>query len=132
MIAATVRSLLGADSGPSLPTVDLDADTVYRLLTNERRRMVIRALASADAVDGVPIGTLASRLAAEENDVAIGEVTSQQRKRVYVSLYQTHLPTLLDADAVGGDTNTPRATDTTRALAEYIERSETAFVGGAD
>lgn len=37
---------------------------------------------------------LAEQIAALENDVEVEELQSQQRKRVYVSLYQTHIPKL--------------------------------------
>jgi hypothetical protein len=46
---------------------------------------------------------LAEQIAAWENDVEVGELTSQQRKRVYVSLYQTHLPKLAEAGIVNYD-----------------------------
>lgn len=60
---------------------------------------------------------LADQIAAWENDAEVDELTSQQRKRVYVSLYQTHLPKLantdlIDYDAEEGDVRlTDRATD---------------------
>lgn len=51
---------------------------------------------------------LADQISAWENDAEINELTSQERKRVYVSLYQTHLPKLastglIDYDADEGD-----------------------------
>jgi hypothetical protein len=53
-----------------------------------------------------PSGTmdeLAEQIAAWENEIEVEELTSQQRKRVYVSLYQTHLPKLAEAGIVDYD-----------------------------
>jgi len=56
---------------------------------------VLRYL-SESSVDGdaVRLRDLAEWIAAAENDVPIEEVTYKQRKRVYTSLYQSHLPAL--------------------------------------
>jgi DNA-binding transcriptional ArsR family regulator len=79
----------------------LTADEVFGILSSDRRRMVLSYLREHG-----PSGTmdeLAEQIAAWENDVAIDELTSQQRKRVYVSLYQTHLPKLAEAEIVDYD-----------------------------
>jgi len=53
--------------------------------------------------DSATVNELAEQIAAWENDVEIDELTSQQRKRVYVSLYQTHLPKLAETEIVDYD-----------------------------
>jgi len=73
-------------------TGDLDQDTVFDLLSSARRRFVLYYLRDTDRT--VELGELADEVAAWENDTAIDALTSQQRKRVYVSLYQTHIPKL--------------------------------------
>ena len=64
-------------------------DVVFEILRARRRRDVLRYL---DAHGGeATIGELAEYVA-EENDVDRRELTSSQRKRTYVGLYQAHLP----------------------------------------
>lgn len=59
---------------------------------------------------------LAKQIAAWENQVAIEELTSQQRKRVYVSLYQTHLPKLADTGLIEYDADAGDIELTERAM----------------
>lgn len=61
------------------------------------------------------VNDLAEQVAAWENDTEISELTSQQRKRVYVSLYQTHLPKLADTGLVDYDVDDGIVTPTDRA-----------------
>lgn len=76
-------------------------DEIFGVLQNERRRLILRYL---DEHDGeTAIGDLAEHVAAIENDIPRAELRSKQRKRVYISLYQSHLPKLDDAGAVTYD-----------------------------
>jgi hypothetical protein len=75
----------------SAPT-DLSTEDIYDVLSNRRRRYAIHYLKQVGAP--VDVSTLAEQVAAWENDKAIEELASQERKRVYISLYQSHLPTL--------------------------------------
>ena len=70
---------------PSLPL-----DQVFEVLKNERRRRVLEQLSESD--DTLDLGTLAEEIAALENDKDVRQITSTERKRVYVGLYQCHLP----------------------------------------
>lgn len=79
----------------------LTRDQIFSLLSSRRRRLVIRELARYDGP--AEVGTLAELIAARENDTDREELTSQQRKRAYTSLYQTHLPKLADAGLVEYD-----------------------------
>jgi hypothetical protein len=81
----------GDDDGE--PDRDLSKDTVFGMLSNQRRRRVIEHLSRAED-RRMTIRDLSEVIAAEENDVSQAEVTYKQRKRVYTSLYQIHLPTL--------------------------------------
>ena len=67
-------------------------DVVFEILSNQRRRMVLYYLRQHEGT--ATVNELAKHIAAMENDVTVGDLTSQQQKRVYVSLYQTHLPKL--------------------------------------
>jgi hypothetical protein len=76
----------------------LSLDLVFEILKNCRRRMVLEEL---DAADGeVSIGELSEVIAARENDKGVDEISSEERKRVYVGLYQCHLPKMHDAGVV--------------------------------
>lgn len=84
----------------SLPE-SLSLDVVFGLLSVERRRRTLIELRQTDGQ--TTLSDLATRLAALENDIPEGRVTSDQRKRVYIALYQSHLPKLDDADVIEFD-----------------------------
>ena len=88
---------------PSRAEDDLSRDEVFEVLGNGRRRNVIRALRQAD--DAVELGELAERIAAQENDISVEEVSYQQRKRVYTALQQSHLPKMDEAGALDYDSD---------------------------
>ncbi|WP_132060523.1 DUF7344 domain-containing protein [Halorussus amylolyticus] len=66
-------------------------EAMFDLLGNARRRRVLRHLLNDSAVT---LTNLSGRIAAWENDTTVHEVSSRERKQVYSSLYQTHLPRL--------------------------------------
>lgn len=86
---------------PETQSADLTADTVFSALSNARRRGVLTLLQANEATE-TPVGIreLAERIAAWENDTTPEAVTYKQRKRVYTSLHQTHLPMLEDAGLI--------------------------------
>jgi DNA-binding transcriptional ArsR family regulator len=113
---------------------DLPMDVVFGLLSAERRRRVLRHL---DENGGEStIGDLADHLAAAENGIDVAAVSSVQRKRVYVGLYQCHLPKLDDAGVVAFDQN--RGTVEVRPAADrlfphlYLDESEDEGDDGSD
>lgn len=71
----------------------IDLGDVFEILKNERRRRIIQFLKTHED-HATTTGALAEHLAALENDVPVSRVSSSQRKRVYVALYQCHLPKL--------------------------------------
>jgi DNA-binding transcriptional ArsR family regulator len=79
----------------------MSPDLVFEILSNTRRRMVLYYLRQHDGV--ATVKELAEQIAALENDVDVDELRRQQRKRVYVSLYQTHVPKLEDAGIIEYD-----------------------------
>jgi DNA-binding transcriptional ArsR family regulator len=79
----------------------MSKDEVFEMLQNERRRRILRYLLEAD--DVMTIGELAERIAAVENDTSVAALNSTQRKRVYVALYQTHLPKMDDVGVIDYD-----------------------------
>ena len=57
-------------------------------------------------MEPIQLTDLAEELAAWENDTTVEELSSQARKRVYVSLYQTHAPKLQEAGLITYDADT--------------------------
>lgn len=76
-------------------------DTAFMLLKNQRRREVLRYLARTEAV--TTLDALARHIAARENGIDERALSSSQRKRVYIGLYQAHLPKLDDAGVIEFD-----------------------------
>lgn len=115
---------MGPYSQELLPAEDgerLSRDTIFTTLSNQRRRYVIHYLKQHP--EQVRIRDLAEQIAAWENGVDIAELTYKQRKRVYTSLHQTHLPKMDDCGIVDYDrdrghiTLTPKSTE----LDMYLE-----------
>jgi hypothetical protein len=82
----------------------LSQDLVFDILSSPRRRYVLYYLRQSG--EPVELTTLAEHVAAWENDTTVEELTEQERKRVYVSLYQTHVPKLDEANIVKYDQET--------------------------
>lgn len=75
-------------------TTVLSTDHKHSLLSNQRRR---RTIALLDKHGELDMDGLATRIAKEE----FGEpLKSDERKRVYVGLYQCHVPKLIDHGVV--------------------------------
>ncbi|WP_276261518.1 DUF7344 domain-containing protein [Haloglomus litoreum] len=81
----------GGGARPSL-------DGMFGVLRNDRRRAVLRYLDSRAAP--VEIGAVAEHIAALENEKPPELLHSLERKRVYVALYQFHLPKMADAGVI--------------------------------
>lgn len=79
----------------------LSQDVVFELLSSPRRRYILYYLRQSD--EPVELTFLAEQVAAWENETSVEEITEQERKRVYVSLYQTHVPRLDEAGVVEYD-----------------------------
>jgi len=72
------------------PFRQLSEEELYLILSNSRRRKILEILTSRDSK--ISINELVEIIAAEEHDKSIDEISSAERKRVYIALYQTHLP----------------------------------------
>lgn len=79
----------------------MSTDVVFEILSNTRRRMVLYYLRQKGG--SVTVQELAEQIAALENDIPVDELQNQQRKRVYVSLYQTHIPKLEETGIIDYD-----------------------------
>lgn len=97
------------------PESTISQDLVFELLSSPRRRYVLYYLRQED--EPVELTELAEYVAAWENETDPEDITSQQRKRVYVSLYQTHIPKLDEAGIIDYDQDSGMITLTDQATA---------------
>lgn len=77
--------------GPVEPK-PLSKDTIFHILQVERRRLTLQYLHGQ--TDSVSMRDLAEQVAAWENETTIDQLSSSERQRTYIALYQTHLPKL--------------------------------------
>ncbi|WP_330631901.1 DUF7344 domain-containing protein [Halocatena halophila] len=98
----------------------LSQDTVFDLLSSPRRRYVLHYLRSESS--GIELTNLADHVAAWEYDTTVDSLSEQQRKRAYVSLYQTHVPKLEEAGIVTYDSDSGRVelTSSSKTIEKYL------------
>jgi hypothetical protein len=89
-----------ADAPAADGVSQIDLDHILRLLSNERRRVALAAIAEHGTIRKSRLADLvAARLAGTDPD----DVDRDFRKTVYVTLHQDHLPKLADHDVVRDD-----------------------------
>ena len=98
-------------------------DIIFEILKNSRRREVIHFL--RERGEQVSLGELAEHVAAIENETTTDALTSSERKRVYVGLYQCHLPKMDDIGVVDFNQDRGHITLTEKAgnFEKYLDRS---------
>lgn len=103
---------------------DLSIDVIFDVLKNERRRLVLQYLWE----QGSPaqLGPLADYITAVENGKDVADITSSERKRVYVGLYQCHLPRMHSAKIIDFDRNrgTIALTESAAQLSGFFATNE--------
>lgn len=99
---------------PETPSLDL----IFGILKNGRRRRVLKYLQETEGE--VTLSDLAEHIAAIENDTTPKQLTSSERKRVYVGLYQCHLPKMDDAGVI--EYNQARGLIRPTAQSEHFEQ----------
>lgn len=78
---------------PETPGRDpLTKDQIFHLLQNERRRLALQYLRGKEGK--VKMRDIAEQVAAWEHDTTVQALSSDERQRVYIPLYQNHLPKL--------------------------------------
>ncbi|WP_449272120.1 DUF7344 domain-containing protein [Halorubrum lipolyticum] len=91
-----MNSDIPSSSKDSTENIDIEQTTwAADILRNRRRIQVLLELASAGE-EGVSVSELADRLAERDHGAGFG---SEQRRRIFIALYQSHLPKL-EADSV--------------------------------
>lgn len=103
----------------------LSQDVVFEMLHSPRRRYVLSYLTDQD--DPVELDDLIARVAAREFDTSVEALSESERKRMYVSLYQTHVPKLANAGLVEYDDERGTVALTERAadVEHYISEERT-------
>ena len=115
-------------TGRTEPEADsFGEDGIFHLLQNRRRRLVFRYLDQSEGT--VEMRDIAEQVAAWEHDTTLQALSSDQRQRVYIALYQAHLPKLDAAGVIEYNQDRGHVTPTDRLgdLTSYIN-----LLNGAD
>jgi hypothetical protein len=125
----SVQTERPADDGDSSSSTEADANTsiekddAFHILQNSRRRAVLRYLLDHEEEERFVMRDLAEEVAAWEHDTTVQQLVSDERQRVYIALYQSHLPKLDDHDII--EYNQSRGvvepTELVDALAPYLD-----------
>lgn len=101
--------------------LELSQTEAFDILSSDRRRHVLHFLLSHK--DGTDIGELSRQIAAWENGESLDQVTADERRRVYVSLHQTHLPRMDEAGVLDYENSrdTIELTERGESLRVYME-----------
>lgn len=132
---SAMSRLFGSDADGFPESIVTDPANALALLKNDRRRLTIHIVAAAHEEDLVlDIGTVVDAVAAFEYDCVVRDLDSQQRKRVYIGLQQTHVPRLVRDGALEAD-DTDRqaaiwANELTHDLHQVARAVEQACEGG--
>ncbi|NUC70823.1 hypothetical protein HTZ84_00600 [Haloterrigena sp. SYSU A558-1] len=99
----------------------LSPDETFHILQTFRRRESIRYLLERDGP--VKMRDVAEHVAAREHKTTVAELTSAQRQRVYIPLYQSHLPKLDTAGVIEYDKprGIVRPTERLESFRPYLE-----------
>ena len=100
-------------------SLSIDKDDLFHLLQNSRRRAALRYFAASPDREAFDMRTLAEEIAAWENGIPVQQLSSDQRQRVYIALYQSHLPKLDDYGVI--DYNQSRGVIKPTALTALFE-----------
>ncbi|WP_114576484.1 hypothetical protein [Saliphagus sp. LR7] len=105
-------------------TAELTQAELFDVFSNARRRWAVRYL--EDCGGACDLDELVERVALRENDVGPDELTRPQRRRVYISLYQTHLPMLAEHGIVDWDPDDRRVElrEGSGTFDPYLDRGE--------
>lgn len=89
-------------SGSSLPEFspdgELPSDEILDALSDRRSRDVVRCLQMNDGT--MTMADIAGEIAVWECEADVSNISSDEVKRIYISLYHAHVPKLASADVV--------------------------------
>src|SRR6056297_1088682 len=92
----TASETVTAEEASTATPATIDEDTVYEILSNERRRRCLKLLSESD--EQWEVSQLSKRVAAD-----IADADADIYDSIYISLCQTHLPKLAEADLIAYD-----------------------------
>ncbi|WP_435159713.1 DUF7344 domain-containing protein [Haladaptatus sp. DFWS20] len=98
--------------------IELSKDKIFHLLQTPRRRHVLRYLKDHEGT--VEMRDIAEQVAAWENNTTVQALSSDQRQRVYIPLYQSHLPKLDEEGII--EYNQSRGTVKRTEIANQLDR----------
>ena len=109
----------GGDEMDALPK-----DEIFHLLQNQRRRYVLQYLQEVDGT--VEMRDMAEQVATWEHDTTLQALTSDERQRVYIALYQAHLPKLDEKGVIEYNQSRGIVEPTARVeqLTQYLQTPE--------
>ena len=101
----------------------LPRDDVFDILSNPRRRCIIHYLKCHDD-RRVDLRELVEHVAAWENDTTVEQLGTDERKRVYTALRQSHLDRMADVGIIEYDSDRGHVelTEDAREVELYLER----------
>ncbi|MDQ2072851.1 hypothetical protein RBH20_09920 [Haloarcula sp. H-GB4] len=99
---------------------ELTRDDLFHVLQCRRRRLVLKYLHEHPGDDPADMSDIAEHIAALEHDTTVDSLRSKQRQRVYIALYQSHLPKMDDAGVI--DYNQDRGLVEATALANSFNK----------
>ncbi|KAA9398241.1 hypothetical protein Har1130_04710 [Haloarcula sp. CBA1130] len=79
---------------------ELTRDDLFHVLQCRRRRLVLKYLHEYPGDEPADMSDIAEHIAALEHDTTVDSLRSKQRQRVYIALYQSHLPKMDDAGVI--------------------------------
>ncbi|WP_423999561.1 DUF7344 domain-containing protein [Haloarcula salina] len=115
----TEPSATGSDDEPETDE-ELTRDDIFHVLQCRRRRLVLKYLHEYSGDEPADMSDIAEHIAALEHDTTVDALRSKQRQRVYIALYQSHLPKMDDAGVV--DYNQDRGLVEPTPLASAFDR----------
>lgn len=81
------------------PTSDAPPlDILFDVLANQRRRYILHCLRAYQTP--MSLADLADEVATWEQNEPIKDISAEEVKRVYMSLYHSHIPKLVDANII--------------------------------
>ena len=96
----------------SMNRTELSRGQVFEVLQSMRRRYAVHYLRRENC--RVDFSDVTDHVAAWEYNTSPTDLLSEQRKRVYISLYQTHIPALADAGIIDYDPESGKIRPTSR------------------
>lgn len=107
------------DSAVRMSNGSTEKSEIFSLLSNQRRRYALHACEIAE--NPVDVSELAERVAALEYGKDRKELDSDERKRVYTAMKQTHLPAMEEAGVIEYDGKEVRLTEKADEVEVYMD-----------